>query len=196
MAMFRNTKVELHSSFYIILATSILLLPIQWVFGWFIAAATHEMGHIVSMALLNVRIYSIQFNILGAKIEAENMYPANELISSLAGPVAALIFVIFYRSLPHIAICAAIQSLFNLLPIYPMDGGRVLHCACMIITNEHIADIVIKFTGVITTLTICVAIISVGWKYFGAFSLLPCIIISFKYLAGKYPCKVKKQIVE
>lgn len=196
MGMFHRIKWEVRSGFFIIFAVSLLVIPFPWVVGWFLAAATHELGHLLAMYLLKVRIYTVRLDCYGAKIETESMIPKTELICSAAGPLLALTLILLCRKFPYLAICAAAQSVFNLLPVYPMDGGRMLHCLCSIILNERISNAVSKCVSFITLLFLGVTGVYLGWKYLGFISLLPCIILVAKRFEGKFPCKVNKQIVK
>ena len=49
-----------------------------------------------------------------------------EFLSAMAGPAAGFLLVLLFPWFPRIAFSALVQSLFNLLPIYPFDGGRVI----------------------------------------------------------------------
>lgn len=64
----------------------------------------------------------------GALIETHGLSLWGECISALAGPLGSFILLSFAQFLPMSAVCGLIQGLFNLLPVYPLDGGRVLSC--------------------------------------------------------------------
>lgn len=103
-----------------------MLLPIQWVVAVLTAGAVHELGHLAAIWASGGRVWSISILPTGARIETESMEPKTELWCALAGPIAGSLLLLFWRWMPRLAFCALIQTAFNLLPLYPMDGGRAL----------------------------------------------------------------------
>ena len=57
------------------------------------------------------------------------MEPVQEALSALAGPAGSFLMLLLCRVFPEAALWGTVQGLFNLLPVYPLDGGRVLRCA-------------------------------------------------------------------
>src|SRR5512136_1774561 len=115
----------------------------------FFCVLVHELAHCVVALRRGIKINSITLLILGgvSSIENELPDPRDELPMSLAGPVTSAglgilswIVVIagapFISDLPvkgvviflfgYLALLNIILFAFNLLPAFPMDGGRVL----------------------------------------------------------------------
>ena len=109
-----------------ILGLYLLLLPFPWVIAMLFAAAVHELGHCIALFFLNEPVLGITIGPFGAAIETIPLDRKAEMISALAGPGLGLMLCLFWQWIPKSALFALIQSIFNLLPIWPMDGGRVL----------------------------------------------------------------------
>ncbi len=71
---------------------------------------------------------SICIGPLGAKIESYGLSGTGELLCILAGPVGSLMLLLVLRVLPTLGLFGLIQGFFNLLPVYPLDGGRAVVC--------------------------------------------------------------------
>lgn len=105
-----------------------------------LAAALHEVGHLVAARFLKIPIGCMRFDLLGARIDVKGriLSYGEEWLLCVAGPLSSLIFSIvgsFFWSHTRLAIafsCASLLlGLLNLLPIQTFDGGRMLECALL-----------------------------------------------------------------
>ena len=95
----------------------------------------HELGHILTLRLYGLRIRRVRADLRGLCIEYGGLCaPLGHAVSALAGPAAGLAYAFaasfFARRggnevLTLSAGVSMLLSLFNLLPILPLDGGRI-----------------------------------------------------------------------
>ena len=137
MQIFQDKQIHFELSFLFWSAVCVLIIPLEWLFSWIIAVTIHELSHYLILKLCRVQIYAISITSSGAIIETEPMPVYKEIISALAGPLGGLCVLSLARYFPVVAICAFFQSIFNLLPIYPLDGGRALHCCFLKMLGEE-----------------------------------------------------------
>lgn len=110
---------------------------------FFGSVLAHELMHSIVAQRLGIRVHSITLFILGgvSQMTEEPKRPIDELRIALAGPLTSLVFAgIFYAILlwadPRYDFVSAITfwlslinlslAVFNLIPGFPLDGGRVL----------------------------------------------------------------------
>lgn len=120
--------IECNGPLLIMLALCVLVLPLQWLVAMVVAAMIHELGHVVALYCCGVSVRRFSVGFSGALIESSNPSIWQEMICLLAGPAAGLSALLLIRWFPRIALCALCQSAFNLLPVYPLDGGRAVRC--------------------------------------------------------------------
>ncbi|MCP5368538.1 MAG: site-2 protease family protein [Hyphomicrobiales bacterium] len=116
--------------------------------GLFASIVLHELSHSVVARAFGIPIRNITLFIFGgvAEMESEPPSPKAEFLMAMAGPAAsaALAVVLFLLSwagavagtpvplvgtLRYLALINGILALFNLVPAFPLDGGRALRAA-------------------------------------------------------------------
>lgn len=107
-------------------ALLLLTLPLPWLAAAGAAAGIHEAGHLLAIRLLGAPTPKIRVGCRGAKIHTCFSDPWREFLCAAAGPAAGLLLLLAARWFPRIAVCGLVQSIYNLLPVYPLDGGRML----------------------------------------------------------------------
>ena len=109
-----------------------------------LAAALHEMGHLVAARFMKIPISAMRFDLLGARIDVKGriLSYGEEWLLCMSGPLASLVFSLIgslFWSHSKLAIafsCASLLlGLLNLLPIQTFDGGRMLECALLSFTT-------------------------------------------------------------
>lgn len=112
---------------YFVLSLGVLLLPPDWLVGMLVAAVFHECCHYFAAWRYQIRCYGIRIGITGITMELAPMKRGEEMVIAAAGPIGSFLLLILLRIYPQVALCGFGQGLFNLLPVRPLDGGRILH---------------------------------------------------------------------
>lgn len=198
MAYHRNNiPVSISAGAFLLGALLLLILPLKWLLAVLSAAMIHELCHLAAVKLTGGYVHEICIGRGGASIKIGPMDSLKELICALAGPVGGLALLLLIRWIPRIAICAAIHSVYNLLPIYPLDGGRALRCAAAMHLRPEIGERICDMAEKLCKVAL------IGLAFYATFVLrlgfLPvfgvCIIL-FKTKSGKIPCKLPVQRVQ
>ncbi len=171
-------------------AMAILLFPLSWLMAMLIAAGIHEMGHYIAVRWCGRKILRLKPGITGACLETAGLSAGQELLSALAGPLIGLLPILAIRWIPKIAICALAQSLFNLLPIDPLDGGRIVRCATQLLRIPEKWCTVLEYF----VLTILALAATYGVLIF-RLGIAPVLIVGlliYKAVVRKRPCKQAK----
>lgn len=106
-------------------AAMLLILPLKWFISMIAAAAVHELFHYLAIRITGNRVYRLSLTHYGAVMQTTPLSDLEELFCAFSGPIGSLLLFFCYPWIPRISICAGVQGIFNLLPLYPLDGGRI-----------------------------------------------------------------------
>ena len=121
----RDRPIYIDTGFLVMFSFLLLSLPIRLVIAWVLAVGIHELGHFIALRLLRIRVYSVRISVFGAVMVTEPVSGWREGVCAIAGPVAGFCVLLVARWVPCTAVFAFVHSVYNLLPIPPLDGGRV-----------------------------------------------------------------------
>ena len=176
------------------LALALLVLPIWWVLAAVLAAIWHEACHYVALRLCGGRTLGFRAGLAGAVMEVRFSGPGQELICALAGPLGSLFLLVLARWLPRTAICAGFQGLYNLLPIYPLDGGRVARCLSALCLPPEIGQKICCWLE--WTCLVGLAVLSIYGCFGLGLGLLPMLVGAGIIWRTKIPCKPWRNSVQ
>ena len=92
-----------------------------------LGVACHEAGHLAALRLLGVPVTALRITALGCILETGAMSYRAEACCAAAGPAASLLVCLLLpRLLPRAALMSLLLAAGNLLPLWPLDGGRIL----------------------------------------------------------------------
>lgn len=165
-------------------ALMLLLLPLKWLFAAVLAAAFHELCHWGVICLCRGKVTSLSIGMKGAVMQVEELPPHKELLCALAGPVGGLCLLLFAKWIPRTAFCAFVQSVYNLLPLLPLDGGRILKCVLLLFLPEYKAARICDVTAL--CFRIFMLVMSIWWALIWKAGVLPLIFAAMLWLRTNY----------
>lgn len=151
----------------------------------------HELGHYTVAMVFKWRIQRIMIWIFGGVMETDehgNKPVKEEVLVTLAGPFQhVIIYGILYvcsvgsllpeMYLQELAMYNAIILLFNLLPIWPLDGGKLIFCA----TTSFLSYQKGYYIVIIWSMIMCVLLLGIQLSVFG-FNLSFFLLMSFLFV--------------
>ena len=181
--------IRVQPSACILMAALLLLLPLDWLIAALLAAAVHELGHLAVIHAYGSRPEFLSIGFFGAQIHTGPLDNRAEFFCAAAGPAASLCLLSLCRFFPKLALCGAVQGMFNLIPVHPMDGGRMLLCVLRRLCPRwaerifHAIQCLILYG--LLTLSVLLAVCGKA----GFLPVLACITVLSRLLLSKIPCK-------
>ncbi|MCK5567098.1 MAG: site-2 protease family protein, partial [Actinomycetia bacterium] len=170
----------------------IAIVTIITVILFFTSVLIHEISHSLVAKSKGTPVERITLFLFGgmAQIEKEPETPMNEFVMAIAGPAASFVLAIFFgvtwllngqyeiirEPVRYLTIINILLGVFNMLPGFPLDGGRVLRSIIWKVTgNLKKATLIASTTGRV----IGFLIIAVGIYFFFTGNFLNGVWLAF-----------------
>ena len=131
-------KIEIKPLFVLYVFLCVYLGWFNKIFYYVVAVVLHEWGHYFVAKIRGYEFNSLVFSVYGGGLFGSNSFKKKDDIAiSLAGPMINILLIICNISLWWLfpityfftydfVICNLIIFTFNILPFYPLDGGRIV----------------------------------------------------------------------
>ena len=182
-----------------------MVFRLSLVFALFGCVVLHELGHALVARLFGIRTRDITLYPIGgiASLERISERPAEELAIAAAGPavnivIAAALFVVtvFATAVGPMTFPASdaeafvwflligniVMVLFNLIPAFPLDGGRIFRALLGFFTDHLTATRIAVYGGSALTVLLMGMVLLYWPEYVNPFLL---VIVFFVFTAGQ-----------
>ena len=133
-------RLEIHPGFVMLACFLFYVSPLGFFLPFFTLSILHELGHIAALTIFGVEIRRIRLGGFGAELETGPMSPSSEAVCALAGPAVNLCCVWTLRRISlRLAMLSLLLGCYNLLPVYPLDGGRALRAVVALLLPPEAA---------------------------------------------------------
>lgn len=136
-------NIELHWTFVLLLVIAALYGPVLFLFivVLFILVVIHELAHSITSRNSGIRVKKIVLLPLGGAsiVDLDDASPDTAFRIALAGPLTSILLALVFgilaayfvspplrQAMQLLFLINVILGVFNLLPAFPLDGGRVL----------------------------------------------------------------------
>lgn len=144
----------------------------------------HELGHIFVGLIFNMKIEKLEIMPFGFSVSFEDSVTENfkKIFVAAAGPLVTLALILIFFNIEiklkqEIIYSNILILIYNLMPIYPLDGGRIIKGILQIKVEEERAQKMIwKLTKII--MIIITFVCSIAVYYFKNIAIfLSCIFL-------------------
>ena len=134
-------KVEITAGFLLFLCAYYYFDPAESFFPFLLSLSLHELGHLTALWLCKTSVHRLRFTLSGTVIQTAPQNYRQEIVTAAAGPLMNFFLAAaLLHKLPEIALLNLGLLLYNLLPIYPLDGGRILRATLHLLLEQKAAD--------------------------------------------------------
>lgn len=151
-----NVPLTIHWSLLVFTPLYLFIMDIPSLLLMFLSVIPHEYGHVLAARWYKLHTREVLlFSLGGIAVIINPIHkatnPKQEITIALGGPLATFLIVCFsgflclffdYSILKTLLIINVLMLAFNLLPLFPLDGGRVFRASLCYLTNFKAATLI------------------------------------------------------
>ncbi len=186
-------KISVHPLFFLFGIYFALTGKVFLFLNFTLTALVHETGHAIAAERLGYKMNKISLMPYGAVVNGaiEGLSYKDEIKVALSGPLAnfcvCVLFTCFFWLVPEwypylesVVFSSLCVFAINLIPAYPLDGGRVLSATLSLFFSRKKSMLVTKVIGILFSLclfalfiySICIKQINISILFFALFALV------------------------
>ena len=186
-------KFKLGTSIIFLVLIGVLTKSLGLIFNYMLALTLHELAHLYVAEKNGYSLKLVKLDVFGMSVELNEKIDDRDCFKiNVAGPIFNLLICVFcmalywliptsYVCLNQFCFCNLILAIFNLLPVYPLDGGKIFRGMIKSDKTYKILDCVIRYS--LAGLFLCAFVLSC---FRVVNFLLVVIAIFFLTSKGKY----------
>ncbi len=166
------SRLEVRPGFIALCSLTCFFIPAETFWPFVLLSAAHELGHLAALYVCRVPVAGICLGACGAVIRTGTMRPAAEAACALSGPAVNLLaFRVLRQICPGAAVISLALGVCNLVPLWPLDGGRALRAILMLFLSAPAALRVQAVTDALVLIAMGIGALALC-RYFGALPAL------------------------
>ena len=177
-------KIKIHYSLIFLLILSLFTGSFFKILGIVICIFLHEFSHFIFLKLFKVNVKYLELSIIGGILEIENvsLLLYKKLIINLSGVCANIIIILFIRIfnlevLNYLVTYNIFIILFNLIPIIPLDGFRILNDLLSSVYDDDYTFVLVKRIDLICLIMMLIVLLIL--KIYGLFLIWSFLLVKF-----------------
>ena len=150
---------QIQTGFYLFWAAAMVIVPIPWLLAWVCAVLIHELSHYIALKSFGIHVFRICVGMNGVIMETEEICDLKMFLCAMAGPIGGASLMVLLHLAPRIALCSMLLSAYNLLPIYPLDGGRAIRGLVQRFFTPNTAQRIVRiieYSAIIVVTGVCI----------------------------------------
>jgi len=180
-------KFRIGISFFVLVIVSILTHNIVLFTNYILALFLHELAHLIVATKRGYTLKQIRLDIFGLCLELDDKIDDRDSFAiNIAGPMTNLAIVVIcmaiywlvpasFLYLNSFCIANLVLAVFNMLPIYPLDGGKIVSSICVNNKVYRRIDFLIRIILIFVSISLFIysymTAMNIGWLIVALFFL-------------------------